>query len=161
MVTGVDIVKEQIRIAAGEQLAYAQDDITRERCAIECRSSAEDVFKNFLPCPGTINELRLPHGMGLRIDEGIYEGYKVSFHYDSLLLKLMAWGKTREEAISRMKRALNEMRVEGVQTTIPLHKIMLDDVFFNSGKYTTDFLAKEDIVKKVRDQSNKNKPITT
>jgi acetyl-CoA carboxylase, biotin carboxylase subunit len=152
MVTGVDIVKEQIRISAGEQLAYTQDDIVRQAWVIECRIMAEDVSRNFFPCPGTITGLRLPHGLGLRIDEGIYEGYNVPFYYDPLLLKLMTWGKTRDEAISRMKRSLNEMRIEGIQTTLLLHRITLDDALFNSGLHTTDFLDKRHIVEKVREQ---------
>lgn len=153
LVTGVDIVKEQIRIAAGEQLAYTQDDITRHACAIECRITAEDVSRNFSPCPGTITELRLPHGLGLRIDEGIYEGYKVPFDYDPLLLKLMTWGKTRDEAISRMKRALDEMRIGGIETSLSFHRTALDDEIFSSGRYNTDFLDKRHIVKKVREQA--------
>jgi len=153
LVTGVDIVKEQIRIAAGEPLTYSQDDITRLTCAIECRITAEDALRNFLPCPGTITELRLPHGLGLRIDEGVYEGYHVPFNYDSLLLKLMAWGKTRDEAISRMKRALNEMRIEGIETSLPFHRTVLDDELFNSGRYSTDFLDKQHIMEKIHEQA--------
>jgi acetyl/propionyl-CoA carboxylase alpha subunit len=153
VVTGVDIVKEQIRIAAGEQLAYTQDDITRHRYAIECRITAEDVARNFLPSPGRITGLHLPHGLGLRIDEGIYEGYNVPFYYDPLLLKLMTWGKTRDEAISRMKRALNEMWIEGIATNLPFHRIALDDALFNSGEYTTDFVDRQQIVAKVREQA--------
>lgn len=153
LATGIDIVKEQIRIAAGERLGYSQDDITRQRCALECRITAEDVSRNFLPSPGTITGLRLPHGLGLRIDEGIYEGYEVPFYYDSLLLKLMAWGKTRTEAVSRMKRALDEMRIDGINTSIPFHQVVLDDSSFNTGQYTTDFVVKQNIIQKVRDRT--------
>lgn len=151
LVTDVDIVKEQIRIAAGEQLAYTQDDINRKAWAIECRITAEDVSRNFLPCPGQITGLHLPHGPGLRIDEGVYEGYTVPFYYDPLLLKLMTWGKTRSEAILRMKRALNEMRIEGIETNLPFHLIALDDALFNSGRYTTDFVDRQRIVGQVRE----------
>jgi acetyl/propionyl-CoA carboxylase alpha subunit len=151
LVTDVDIVKEQIKIAAGEPLTYTQDDISRRACAIECRITAEDVARNFLPCPGMIKTLHLPQGLGIRIDEGIFEGYTVPFYYDPLLLKLMTWGKTRSEAISRMKRALNELRIEGIETNLSFHRISLDDKLFNSGQYTTDFVDKQQIVSRVRE----------
>jgi len=153
LTTGIDIVREQIRIAAGEHLGYSQDEINRRGFSLECRINAEDVSRNFLPCPGTITGLRLPHGLGLRIDEGVYEGYKVPLHYDSLLLKLMTWGKTRTEAIARMNRALDEMRVEGIKTNIPFHQAVLDDDTFNTGQYTTDFVAKQNIVQRVRERA--------
>lgn len=148
--SGIDIVKEQIRIAAGEPLAYSQDEVDRQGWALECRITAEDPSRNFLPSPGTITSLRLPHGLGLRIDEGIYQGHQVPFNYDPLLLKMMAWGKTREEAISRMKRALEEMRIDGVATSIPFHRVVLDDEVFNSGWHTTDFVEKQNILTKLR-----------
>jgi acetyl/propionyl-CoA carboxylase alpha subunit len=149
--TGIDIVKEQIRIAAGEQLGYGQDEINRQRCSLECRINAEDILRNFLPSPGTITGLRLPHGLGLRIDEGVYEGYEVPFHYDPLLLKLMTWGKTRSEAISRMKRALDEIRIEGIKTNIPFHQVVLENHAFGTGQYTTDFVVEQGLIKKVRE----------
>jgi acetyl-CoA carboxylase biotin carboxylase subunit len=157
LVTDVDIVKEQIRIAAGEKLAYTQDEIIRHGWAIECRITAENAAQNFLPSPGQITGLHLPHGPALRIDEGIYEGYTVPFYYDPLLCKMMTWGKTREEAILRMKRAMNEIRIEGIITNIPFHRIALADEEFNSGWYTTDFIEKQQIVKKVREQTKKAK----
>jgi acetyl-CoA carboxylase biotin carboxylase subunit len=152
LVTDVDIVKEQIRIAAGEQLAYTQDDINRHGWAIECRITAEDVARNFFPSPGQITGLHLPHGLGLRIDEGIYEGYTIPFYYDPLLCKMMTWGKTRDEAIMRMKRAINEIKIEGIETNLPFHRVALEDAQFNNGQYTTDFVEKQQIVKKVREQ---------
>jgi acetyl-CoA carboxylase, biotin carboxylase subunit len=152
LVTDVDIVKEQIRIAAGEPLSYTQDDINRKAWAIECRITAEDVARGFLPSPGQIANLHLPYGLGVRIDEGIYEGYKVPFYYDPLLLKIMTWGKTREEAILRMKRALDEMKIGGIETNLPFHHMVLDDSVFNSGHYTTDFVEKQRIVAKVREE---------
>jgi acetyl-CoA carboxylase biotin carboxylase subunit len=155
LVTDVDIVKEQIKIAAGEKLSYAQDDIKRHGWAIECRITAENAALNFLPSPGQITHLHLPHGLGLRIDEGIYEGYSVPFYYDPLLCKMMTWGKTREEAILRMKRAINELRIEGIATNIPFHQVTLADEEFNSGWYTTDFIEKQQILKKVREQAKK------
>jgi acetyl-CoA carboxylase biotin carboxylase subunit len=150
-VSGIDIVKEQIRIAAGERLPYTQDDINLRLRAIECRITAEDVSRNFLPCPGTITDLHLPQGIGIRIDEGVYGGYRVPFYYDPLLLKIMAWGNTREEAVSRMKRALEEMKVEGIKTTLPFHRLALEDDVFISGHYTTDFVEKQNMVCKVRE----------
>jgi acetyl/propionyl-CoA carboxylase alpha subunit len=155
MVTDVDIVKEQIRIAAGEKLSYTQDDITRRGWSIECRITAENAALNFLPSPGQITSLHLPHGHALRIDEGIYEGYSVPFYYDPLLCKLMTWGKTRDEAILRMKRAINELIIEGITTNIPFHQVVLADEEFNSGWYTTDFIEKQQILKKVREMVKK------
>ena len=157
LVTDLDIVKEQIKIAAGEQLSFTQDDISRKGWAIECRITAEDVSRGFLPSPGKVTGLHLPHGLGLRIDEGIYEGYTPPFYYDPLLLKLMAWGKTRDEAILRMKRALNEMRIEGIETNLSFHRLTMDDPLFNNGRYTTDFIEKQQIVKKVREQLRASK----
>lgn len=155
LVTDVDIVKEQIRIAAGEPLAFTQDDINRKAWAIECRITAEDVARGFMPSPGQITGLHLPHGPGLRIDEGIYEGYKVPFYYDPLLLKIMTWGKTREEALLRMKRALAEMKIGGIETNISFHRIVLEDELFQSGHYTTDFVEKQRIVARVREEKRK------
>jgi acetyl-CoA carboxylase biotin carboxylase subunit len=155
LVTDVDIVKEQIKIAAGEKLSYAQDDITRRGWAIECRITAENAALNFLPSPGQITRLHLPHGLGLRIDEGIYEGYSVPFYYDPLLCKMMTWGKTREDAVLRMKRAINELQIEGITTNIPFHQVVLEDEEFNSGWYTTDFIEKQQILRKVREQAQK------
>jgi acetyl-CoA carboxylase biotin carboxylase subunit len=150
---GIDIVREQINIAAGEPLSISQDDVVFQVCALECRITAEDPVRNFFPCPGTIAALRLPHGHGLRIDEGIYEGYEVPPYYDSLLLKLMARGKTREEAIARMKRGLGELKIEGVKTTVPFYEVVLDDPVFKSGEYTTDFVTKRNIVQKVKERA--------
>lgn len=152
LVTDVDIVKEQIKIAAGEQLSYTQDDINRKAWAIECRITAENVAQNFLPSPGQITGLHLPHGPGLRIDEGIYENYIVPFYYDPLLCKVMTWGKNRDEAIRRMQRALHEMRIEGIETNLAFHRLALADKQFISGEYTTDFIEKQQLVKKVRER---------
>lgn len=148
--TNVDIVKEQIRIAAGEQLSYNQDEVSPSAHAIDCRITAEDVPLNFFPSPGTITGLRFPHGLGVRIDEGVYEGYEVPFYYDPLLFKLMVRGKTRDEAILRMKRALDEITVEGIRTNAPFHQVALEDETFKSGKYTTDFLATQNIIQRVQ-----------
>ncbi len=157
LVTDVDIVKEQIKIAAGEKLSYTQDDVIRHGWSIECRITAENVALNFLPSPGRITRLHLPHGPGLRIDEGIYEGYDVPFYYDPLLLKMMTWGKTRDEAIQRMRRAMDELKIEGITTNIPFHQMVLQNEEFSSGWYATDFIEKQQIVKKVREQNRKAK----
>jgi acetyl-CoA carboxylase biotin carboxylase subunit len=150
-ITGVDIVAEQIRIAAGERLTINQDEIRARGAVVECRITAEDAARNFLPSPGTISTLRLPHGAGVRIDEGVYEGYTVPFYYDSLLLKLLTWGDTRSQAIIRMKRALGEMNIGGLKTTIPFHRIALDDETFIAGRHTTEFVKERNVVKKARE----------
>lgn len=155
--TDVDIVKEQIRIAAGEKLSLTQDEINRKSYAIECRITAENVPMNFMPSPGKITAMHLPHGPGLRIDEGIYDGYTVPFYYDPLLFKIMAWGKTRDDAILRMKRAIDETKIEGIHTNLPFHKIALADKEFLTGNYCTDFIEKHDIVKEARKQAKKAK----
>ena len=154
MSTGIDIVKQQIKIAAGNQLDIDQDDITMKSHALECRINAEDPV-TFLPSPGTIQKLRYPHGPAVRIDEGIYEGYTVPFYYDSLLMKLITWGKGREEAIARMKRALGELHISGLKTTIPLHRAVLEDEDFLAGTYTTDLLNKPELKNKIKENANK------
>jgi acetyl-CoA carboxylase biotin carboxylase subunit len=157
LVTDVDIVKEQILIAAGEPLSYNQDDISRKGFAIECRITAENAAMNFMPSPGQITGLHLPHGPNLRIDEGIYDGYTVPFYYDPLLCKVMTWGKTREEAIARMRGVLSEMRIEGIQTNLAFQRLVMLEKDFINGKYTTDFLDKTQLVKKVREQAKNEK----
>jgi acetyl-CoA carboxylase biotin carboxylase subunit len=157
LVTDVDIVKEQIKIAAGEELSFTQDDISRKGWSLECRITAENVAQNFLPSPGQITGLHLPHGPGLRIDEGIYQGYTVPFYYDPLLFKIMTFGKTRQEVILRMKSALDEIRIEGIQTNLPFHHVALAQKAFDSGEYTTNFVEKQDIVGRVRKLSKKEK----
>lgn len=143
LATGIDIVREQIRIAAGEELNYSQDDVGFQAHALECRITAEDPSRNFLPSPGTITCLRLPHGPGIRIDEGVYEGYEVPFYYDPLILKLMTWGRKREEALLRMKRAFDEIVIEGIKTVLPFHQATLENEDFNRGEYTTNFVAQQ------------------
>ncbi len=145
MVTGIDIIREQIRIAEGQELSFDQDDVHINLHSIECRINAEDARRNFIPSPGIINKLRLPHGPGIRIDEGIYEGYDFPFYYDPLMMKLMSTGKTRDDAIVRMKRALSELELQGIETTIPFHKIILENDEFLSGNYTTDLADRPEI----------------
>ncbi|MBI1389482.1 MAG: acetyl-CoA carboxylase biotin carboxylase subunit [bacterium] len=140
LVTGVDIIKEQIRVAAGEPLSVRQEDVVMSGHAIECRSNAEDPRNQFMPGPGKISGYHAPGGPGVRIDSHAYGEYVVPPYYDSLLAKLCVHGKTREEAVARMRRALGEMVVEGIPTTIALHQVILEDKRFLSGDFHTSYL---------------------
>ncbi|MBO1074208.1 acetyl-CoA carboxylase biotin carboxylase subunit [Roseomonas marmotae] len=141
MVTGVDLVKEQIRIAAGERLGYTQADIRFSGHAIECRITAEDP-ETFVPSPGRVTTFHAPGGLGVRVDSALYSGYSVPPNYDSLVAKLIVHGTTRAEAIARMRRALEEMVVDGIRTTLPLHQRIMDDAQFQSGDYTIHWLER-------------------
>jgi acetyl-CoA carboxylase biotin carboxylase subunit len=133
MITGVDLVQEQIRVAAGEKLRLRQRDVMLRGHAIECRINAEDPFK-FTPSPGRIISYHPPGGPGIRVDSHIYQGYFVPPHYDSLIGKVIAYGVTRDQALRRMRIALSEMAVQGIQTNIPLHQeLLLDDRFIKGG----------------------------
>lgn len=140
MITGLDLVKEQIRIASGERLSILQEDIGIHGAAIECRISAEDP-RSFLPSVGVIRELIEPSGPGIRVESGIAVGYEIPVYYDPLLSKVIAWGKNREEAIARMLRALDEYKIKGVKTTIPFHREVLVDEGFISGDYDTGIVS--------------------
>jgi acetyl-CoA carboxylase, biotin carboxylase subunit len=140
MVTGVDLVKEQIRIAAGAALEVRQEDVTLRGSAIECRVYAEDPDNNFFPSPGTIQLLRTPAGPGIRDDSGVYQGWTVPVDYDPLISKLVAWAPSRDEAIRRMQRALKEYRVEGIQTNLAFFCRLLDHADFRSGDFDTGFI---------------------
>lgn len=140
MITGIDIMKEQISIAAGEKLSFIQADVKINGCALECRINAEDPSINFIPCPGKVENYLAPGGIGLRIDSAVYPGYVISPFYDSMVSKVIAWGRDREEAISRMKRALDEFVIDGVKTTIPFHKKLMDNETFRKGNFNTKFL---------------------
>jgi acetyl-CoA carboxylase biotin carboxylase subunit len=140
LVTGIDLVWQQIRIAAGEKLPFTQKNITQRGWAIECRINAADPDDNFMPCPGVIEELTLPDGPGVRVDTHIYRKYEVSPFYDSLIGKLIVLGEDRDMAIRRMQRALSEFRVEGIKVTIPFHAKVLQDKDFISGDIDTHFL---------------------
>ena len=144
MVTGIDLVKAQILIAAGRDSGVKQEDIRMEGWAIECRIYAEDPDRGFLPTPGRIERLRVPGGPGIRDDGGVYEGYRLPIHYDPLISKLIAWGKDREEAIARMSRALDEYVVEGVPTTIGFHQRVMRDERFRRGELHTRFIEEMD-----------------
>ena len=140
MVTGVDIVKAQIRIAAGEELWLGQEDVELRGHAINCRICAEDPYGDFAPCPGKVEEFRPPGGPGVRIDTALYPGYTIPIHYDSLIAKLATWGSDRREAIARMRNALEELVITGIKTTIPLHKAVMRDGDFVAGRLHTEFL---------------------
>ena len=139
-ITGIDLIKEQIRLAMGEELGYNQSDIRINGHAIECRINAEDPANQFMPSPGLVTNYQLPGGIGIRVDGYIYTGYTVPPHYDSLVAKLIATGRDRDEAIARLKRALSEFKIEGIKTTIPLHQNILNDERFLNRTIFTNFL---------------------
>jgi acetyl/propionyl-CoA carboxylase alpha subunit len=142
MVTGLDIVALQLRIAGGEPLPFTQDQIARRGAAIECRITAEDPFAGFVPASGRIALVREPAGPGIRVDSALFSGMTVPSEYDSLLAKVIAHGRDREEAIARMRRALEEMRVAGIPTSLPFHRAALFEQDFVVGRYDTDFVAR-------------------
>lgn len=142
MITNVDIVKEQLKIAAGEKLSLKQSDIKIVGHAIECRINAEDP-KSFMPCPGTVNWFHAPGGPGIRVDSHLYNNYKVPPNYDSLIAKIISRGSTRDEAISRMRNALNEVVIEGIKTNIPLHQELIRDQNFQNGGFNIHYLEKK------------------
>lgn len=142
-VTGIDIVKEQLKIASGEKLEYKQKDITFTGHSIECRINAENPYKNFRPSPGEIKELNLPGGNGVRIDTAVYTGYKIPPVYDSMIAKLIVHGKDRDEAIAKMKRALDECVIDGIDTNIDFLYRILDNKNFRTGNFDTSFIKKE------------------
>ena len=139
MVTGVDIVREQIRIAAGLPLSYSQDDIKVRGHALECRINAENA-KTFIPSPGKVREFHAPGGLGVRVESHLYDGYTVPPHYDSMIGKLITWGDTRETAIARAKMALRELVIEGISTNIELHQDLLEDPVVNKGGMDIHYL---------------------
>ncbi len=141
-ITGIDLVKEQIKIAMGEKLSFDQSDIKFKGHAIECRINAEDP-ENFTPCPGTINQYHAPGGMGVRVDSHIYSGYKVPPQYDSMIGKLICFGKDRNYAMARMRNSLDEMVIDGIKTNIPLHKKILDSGKFQQGGVSIHYLEKK------------------
>jgi acetyl-CoA carboxylase biotin carboxylase subunit len=140
MITGVDLVRQQLLVAAGEPPEVTQDDLRIEGCAIEFRINAEDPDRDFLPSPGTIEALELPGGPGVRVDTAIYAGYTVVPFYDSLIAKLMVWAPTREQALHRGRRALGELRIEGIKTTTPLHLRLVGDERVRAGDVHTGYL---------------------
>jgi len=140
MVYGIDLIKEQIRIASGEKLRFQQDDVQIRGSSMECRINAEDYLNDFMPCPGKIEVLNLPGGSGVRLDTHIYPGYEIPPYYDSLLAKLITYGKDRTEAIQIMKRALDEFIIEPIKTTIPFHQRLLQNPYFIKSDISTHFV---------------------
>jgi acetyl-CoA carboxylase biotin carboxylase subunit len=142
LVTGIDLIKAQIRVAAGEPLWFRQEDVVSRGAAIECRINAEDPTKNFQPSPGKIERLMVPGGFGVRFDSHAHPGYTVSPHYDSMIGKLLVHQPTRAEAIECMQRALAELRIEGIKTTVPLHRAILSHAAFAEGRIDTTFVER-------------------
>ena len=142
MITGIDIIKEQIRIAAGEKLSLSQKNVTIQGHAIECRINAENPYANFAPCPGQINFYSAPGGPGVRIDSHAYTGYRIPPYYDSMIGKLIVHGDTRAEAIARCRRALAEFMIEGISTTIPFEQFLLESREFIEGHYDTGYIER-------------------
>ncbi|MGE1105819.1 acetyl-CoA carboxylase biotin carboxylase subunit [Bacillus wiedmannii] len=146
MVTGMDLIKEQIRVASGEKLSLQQEEVQFNGWAIECRINAENPVKKFMPSPGKVEMYLPPGGFGIRVDSAVYPGYSIPPFYDSMVAKLIVHGKTREEAIAKMKRALSEFVIEGVHTTIPFHLQLLDHPDFVKGEFNTKFLEEHELV---------------
>ncbi|MDD2438727.1 MAG: acetyl-CoA carboxylase biotin carboxylase subunit [Methanosarcinaceae archaeon] len=151
MVTGIDLVKEQLRIACGKKLGLRQEEIVINGHAIECRINAEDPLNDFAPSPGKIRRYRSAGGPGVRVDSGVHMGYTISPYYDSMISKLCVWGRTRQEAISRMERALYEYVVMGVTTNIPFHKAVMRNPVFKKGDLTTNFIEDHNILEAVEE----------
>lgn len=143
LVTGIDLIKAQIRVASGERLWISQDEVKQEGHAIECRINAEDPSKNFQPCAGRIDELFVPGGLGVRFESHVHAGYTVPPYYDSMVAKLLVHQPTRAEAIQSMARALRELRIEGIRTTVPFHRQLLNDPAFREGRMDTKYVERE------------------
>jgi acetyl-CoA carboxylase biotin carboxylase subunit len=141
-ITGIDLIKEQIRIAFGDRIHYKQDDIKFNGSAIECRINAEDPDNDFMPSPGRITTLNIPGGRGVRVDTHAYQGYEISPYYDSMIGKLIVHGKNRIEAINICKRALDEFTIEPIKTIIPFHKKVMNNPAFLRGRFSTDFVER-------------------
>ncbi|PHZ83780.1 acetyl-CoA carboxylase biotin carboxylase subunit [Paremcibacter congregatus] len=139
MITGIDLVREQIRVAAGMPLSFSQEDVKFSGHAIECRINAEDPF-TFMPSPGRIGDYHTPGGLGVRVDSGIYSGYNIPPYYDSMIAKLIVHGKTRNECLMRLRRALGEYVIDGIKTTIPLHQALIRETDFINGAYDIHWL---------------------
>ncbi len=156
-VTGVDLVEEQLRIAAGESLSLSQNEVRRNGAAIECRINAEDPLQNFAPNSGIIHDIHLPGGPGIRVDTAIYSGWSVPEYYDSLIAKLIAWGKDVDEARRRMSVALEEFSVKGLRTTLPFHKEVINSSSFASWQLSTDFIEKNRIIEMMVEKGNRER----
>ncbi|MEB2280768.1 acetyl-CoA carboxylase biotin carboxylase subunit [Lysinibacillus xylanilyticus] len=148
MISGVDLVQQQLKIASGEKLPFTQDDIQLNGWAIECRINAENAYKNFMPSAGTVDTYVTPGGYGVRIDSAVYAGYTIPPYYDSMVAKLIVHANTREEAIAKMNRALSEFEVSGpgINTTIPFHQALMNNDVFKSAQFNTKFLEENDVL---------------
>jgi acetyl-CoA/propionyl-CoA carboxylase len=152
LVTGLDLVKLQIAVAQAEEIPFKQEDLKMNGCAIECRINAEDPFYDFAPSVGLVPNCNIPYGPGIRVDTYLYPGCLVSGFYDSLVAKLLAWGRNFEEARARMKNGLSEFVIEGINTTIPLYRTIMDEPNFVKGELSTDYLERF----KIFDKMNEN-----
>ncbi|RLF92923.1 acetyl-CoA carboxylase biotin carboxylase subunit [Thermococci archaeon] len=150
VITGVDLLKEQLNIASGGELSYTQEDIKGDGHAIECRINAEDPLNNFTPAPGKIVRYAEPGGPGVRVDSGVYQGFTIPSAYDPMISKLIIWGRNRNEAIVRMKRALWEYQISGIRTNIPFHEVVMNHEKFIKGDYTTHFIPQYNILEEVK-----------
>ncbi|MER2261768.1 MAG: acetyl-CoA carboxylase biotin carboxylase subunit [Psychrobacillus sp.] len=146
MITGIDLIKQMLKVAAGEKLPFEQKDIKLNGWAIECRINAENPDKNFMPSPGLVEFYLPPGGLGVRVDSAVYPGYTIPPFYDSMVAKLITFGETREEAIAKMRRALSEFAIEGVDTTIGFHEKLMNHEVFVSGDFDTKFLERYDVM---------------
>ncbi|MDO9536974.1 MAG: acetyl-CoA carboxylase biotin carboxylase subunit [Thermoplasmata archaeon] len=149
MITGVDLAREQLRVASGLELEYKQEDIKTKGHSIECRINFEDPLNKFMPCPGKITRYAEPSGPGVRVDSGIYQGYQFPPYYDSMGAKLIVWAEDRPRAIERMKRALWEFQIGGVKTNIPFHEVVMNDPVFKAGIYNTSYIPNNNIMERV------------
>jgi acetyl-CoA/propionyl-CoA carboxylase len=152
-VTGLDLVKLQIAVAEGEEITFKQQDLKMNGCAIECRINAEDPFYEFAPSTGIVPNCNIPYGPGIRVDTYLYPGCNVSGYYDSLVAKLLAWGRDFDEARIRMKNSLDEFVVDGINTTIPLYKTIMDEPNFIKGELSTDYLERFKIFNKMHENA--------
>jgi acetyl-CoA/propionyl-CoA carboxylase len=153
LVTGLDLVKLQIGVAQGEEIPFKQQDLKMNGCAIECRINAEDPFYEFAPSTGIVPNCNIPYGPGIRVDTYLYPGCNVSGYYDSLVAKLLAWGRNFDEARIRMKNALDEFMIESINTTIPLYKTIMDEPNFINGELSTDYLERFKILNKMNENA--------
>jgi len=156
LVTGLDLVKLQIAVAQGEEIPFKQEDLKMNGCAIECRINAEDPFYEFAPSTGIVPNCNIPYGPGIRVDTYLYPGCNVSGYYDSLTAKLLAWGRDFNEARVRMRNALDEFTIEGINTTIPLYKTIMDDPNFLKGELSTDYLDRFKIFDKMNEEAKQH-----
>jgi len=157
MITGIDLAREQLRVASGLELEYGQEDIRPRGHSIECRINAEDPLNNFSPAPGRISKYAEPSGPGIRVDSGVYEGFTIPPFYDSMIAKLIVWAEDRPRAIERMKRALWEFQIFGVRHNVPFHEVVMNEPVFKRGNYDTSYIPRYKIMEKVIDYINAQK----